>query len=497
MEFPMTVNLIRYSRSFTFACIALLTITLTTASATTLAKISAGEAEKFVTKLKIHYQKTLPIAGFSMTHNYLYLGHNASYTSWDYKAPNRYTAFKVTEFDLEKEHYFENVIHNYSGGRKHDEVHFQNDTESFRYAKNGVPYGKHIVRQSMDDYEGFKNLILVNVDFFAVRPLLEETNIATTIKLHQDKVSGKTTLIYKSANDEVAEYVFGDSPLRLLSLNNKSMRRVYFYDDYQTTNGITFARSIVQYTNGDMTPTFIKHIENIDIIDGIEPEKLQIPQGYGSEHPKSDGVLVSKEIAPGLYLVTDSSARRNSLFKINGDEIMVFGASGYTALAKKTIKLIGDKFPNKKINSVYVTHPHRSDIAGLKVYVDQGIKILADEYTITAIKAYPDFADDIDSFKFQTIASEQVIAGAHFYVLENQHSKRQSFVHFKDSEIIFQADFLHIAFDNTIAMVIPSYTRTFIDFVRHQQLKFTRIVGNYQNNNISVEVMNKTYDAMM
>jgi len=77
------------------------------------------------------------------------------------------------------------------------------------------------------------------------------------------------------------------------------------------------------------------------------------------------------------------------------------------------------------------------------------------------------------------------------------HSKRQSFVYFKDSGIIFQAHFLHIAFDNTIAKVIPNYTRTFIDFVRNKQLKFKRIVGNYQNNNISLEVMNKTYDAIM
>ena len=131
---------------------------------------------------------------------------------------------------------------------------------------------------------------------------------------------------------------------------------------------------------------------------------------------------------------------------------MLFGGSGYPALAKKTIKLISEQFPKKKITSVYVTHPHGYAIDGLNVYAEQGIEILADEYSIAAIKAYAGFADDIDKFKFQTIAHEQVIEGAHFYVLENLHSKRQSFVHFKDSEIIFQADFLHIAFDNTIAI---------------------------------------------
>ena len=86
---------------------------------------------------------------------------------------------------------------------------------------------------------------------------------------------GKTTLIHKSADDKVIEYIFGGSPLRLVSLNNKSMRRIYFYDDYQTTNGITFARSIVQYTNGDMTPTFIKRIGSLNIIKEIAPGKLR------------------------------------------------------------------------------------------------------------------------------------------------------------------------------------------------------------------------------
>ncbi len=75
------------------------------------------------------------------------------------------------------------------------------------------------------------------------------------------------------------------------------------------------------------------------------------------------------------------------------------------------------------------------------------------------------------------------------------HSKRQGFVYFKDSGIIFQSHFLHIPFDNTIAKVTPNYTRTFIDFVRSKPLKFNRIVANYKNNNISVEVVSKIYDA--
>lgn len=176
---------------------------------------------------------------------------------------------------------------------------------------------------------------------------------------------------------------------------------------------------------------------------------------------------------------------------------MVFGASGRPSLAEKMIKLIEEQFPTKKITAVHVTHPHKSDIGGLGVYAEQGIKILADNYTIAGIKAFPEFAKDIGKFKFRQIEDEQVIAGAHFYVLPSMHAKQQSFVYFKDSGVIFQADFLSIAFDNTIPKVIPNYSRAFIDFIRNKQLKFHRIVGNYQNNNISVEVVNKTYDALM
>ncbi|NQZ82198.1 MAG: hypothetical protein HRT52_14395 [Colwellia sp.] len=488
----MKINLTRYSRTFAIACMTLLTITLSTTSA-------AGEAEKFIAKLKTHYQNTLPIKAFSLNYHFL----NKQYREveyWDYQTPNRVMSQRMIEIDLVKKHFSDSDILYSPGGLVNDRTQFQNDTQSHYYETNGSFLGKRYFNRGMGNFDRIIPYILMNVDFLAVRPLLEESNIEGNISLHQDKESGNTTLTHNdSGSDDVSviEYEFRNNPLQLLSINNKSTSANYVYDDYQTTRGITFARSVHSNPEGALEPGYIKFIDQFEVIEQVDPAKLQLPQGYGPEIPKSDGILVSKEIAADLYLVTASSAWRNSLFKVNGDKIMLFGGSGYPALAKKTIKLISEQFPKKKITSVYVTHPHGYAIDGLKVYAEQGIEILADEYSIAAIKAYAGFADDIDKFKFQTIAHEQVIDGAHFYVLENLHSKRQSFVHFKDSEIIFQADFLHIAFDNTIAKVIPNYTRTFIDFVRSKQLKFKRIVGNYQNNNISVEVMNKTYDALM
>jgi hypothetical protein len=460
------------------------------------ANASAGEAEDFVDKLKTHYKKTKSIKTFSLNYHFL----NKQYRSldyWDYQAPNRVMSVRMVEVDLVKKHFYDNDILYSPGGQILDRVQFQSDSESYYYERNGNFLGKRFLNRGMDNFDQFMTYMAINIDFLAVRPVFEEANIEKKITLHQDKKSGKITLTHKISDDNVIDYEFSDKPLQLLSINNKSRQAIYVYDDYQTTRGITFARSGKKYYNGAKEPAYISFNDKFDIIEQVDASRLQLPQGYGPEIPGSDGVLVSKEIAKNLYLVTDSSAWQNSLFKVNGDEIMVFGANGYPELATKTIKLISDQFPNKRISAVHVTHPHESDIPGLKVYAEPGIEILADEYSIAAIKAFPDFANDIYRFKFRTIEDEQLIDGASFYVLESMHAKRQSFVYFKDSGIIFQADFLNIAFDNTIPKVIPNYTRTFIDFVRSKQLKLNRIVGNYQNNNISVEVMNKTYDAMM
>lgn len=456
----------------------------------------AEEVEDYVAKLKTHYEKTLPIQAFSLNHHYTnkqYRDHNY----WDYQSPNVYMSVRTVEVDMARKYFYDNDIVYFSGGRLYDRVQFQSDTESLFYERSATTYGKAVLRRDMENFDRFKRYMVMNIDFLAVRPLLEESNIEGNITLRHDGESGTSTLIHKTSDDHVIDYKFNNDPLQLVSINHRPLGGIYVYDDYQTTRGITYARSVNSYYNGDTEPTYIKFNGHFEVIEEVDPARLQLPEGYGPILSRGDGVLISKEIAKDLYLVTDSSEVINSLFKVNNDKIMVFGASVNARVAEKTIKLIGDQFPNKKITSIYVTHPHGHHIAGLKAFVDQGIEILTDGYSIAAIKAYPRFADDISKFKFRMLEHEQIIDGVNFYVLENMHSKRQSFAYFKDSGIIFQSHFLHVPQDNTIAKVIPSYTRSFIDFVRNTGLEINRIVANYRNNNISVEVMNKTYDAHM
>ncbi|MBU2972023.1 hypothetical protein KO527_22045 [Pseudoalteromonas sp. C2R02] len=455
---------------------------------------SNEQAEKFIEELKTHYQQSPSLEVFSL--NYHYLGRSPFY-AWDYQAPERYLAIRMVEIDLIKKQFVENDVHHFSGGRTFNRVQFQDDKRSLFYDKNGLALGKRIIKQSMDTYQELEGHIFINIDFMVVKSLLETPNLSKVAHFYQNQKTGLKSLTLTTPDNNLIEYTFGNNPVQLASINNKSQQKKYVYADYQTSNGITFARSIHKYFGNVTKPSFVHRIDSLNIIEEIEPSKFKVPEDFGPIIPKHDKSLIAKEIAADLFLITDLSASRNILFKVNNDEIMVLGAPISPEFAEKTIKTIKAKFPKKTISSVYVTHPHGDHIAGLWAYAKRGVTILADAYTVSAIKAYPYFSQDMAKFKFKIISHEETVKGADFYVLENSHSKRQSFVHFPKSGIIYQADFLEVAFDNTIPKVIPSYTKTFIDFVRSKQLTINRIVGHHRNNNISLSVMNKTYNAIL
>ncbi len=458
--------------------------------------VLAQNADSFVEELKSHYQDTLSIQSYTLQYHFL----NSVYRDdhyWDYKSPNRHWSRRTVAVDMKNRQFYDNDTLYFTGGRVYDRVQFQSDTESFFYEKSASLLGRALVKRDMNNFDRFIKHQAMNIDFIAVRPLLREKDIQSTISVRPSEDDAITILSHTTAEGGEVTYTFQNSPLRLKSIDKGTRDGVFIYADYQTSDKFHFARSVYKYYDGAKEPSYISYNDHFDVIDSIAPYKLKVPEGYGPELVRGDGVLVAEEIADNLYLVTDSSAVRNALLHIVDDNIRVFGAAGNKEFADKTLALVDQYFPDKTVTSVYVTHPHTYQMAGLMPFVDRGIEVLADTYTIAAIQAAPRFSANIARFKFRALEAEQMESGVKFYVLENMLSKRQSFAYFENSGIIFQSSFLHIPFDNTIAKIVPTYSRAFIDFIRAKKLHVNRVVGNYRNNNISVEVMNKTYDAMM
>ncbi|MBO6505835.1 MAG: hypothetical protein JJ850_02140 [Kordiimonadaceae bacterium] len=455
---------------------------------------SASDVEEYLAKLHSHYEKTRSISAFSLKLHFL----NRQYRDenyWDFQSPNVHMSQRLVEVDLAKRHFYDNDILYFAGGRLFDRVQFQNDTESLFYEKSATSIGRAVLPRGMDNFDRFRGHILLNVDFLAVRPLLEETDIANSVTLRRGRAPGTTVLGHENAEGGLISYHFRDDPVQLVSIDHQPLTGFFVYDNYQTNRGLTYARTVTKYYGSETEPTYISFNDDFDVIDGVDPAKLRLPDGYGPMLEPGDGVLISEQIGKDLYLVTDSAAIANVLLKVSGDKITVFGGAVGIRTAENILSFARDQFPQKRVRSVYVTHPQGNQTAGLKVFADQGITILADDYTIAALKAGSRFGGDAEDFHFTTTKHGDAFDGMRFFVLENLHSKRQGFVYFQDSGIIFQSHFLHVPRDNTIAKVVPSYSRAFIDFIRAQNLTIKRIVGNYRNNNITPAIVDKTYEA--
>lgn len=445
-----------------------------------------SDTEQFVARLKNHYGSTLEIHTFALKYHFL----NRRYRDlnyWDHHHPNLYMSQRMVEVDLANKQFYDNDILYYSGGRLFDRVQFQNDKESYFYEKSATSLGRAVLKREMTNFDRFKRHIVMNVDVLALRPILLEPQISAQIRL----VKGKkvTTLLHTLNSNQEVEYRFNNDNLDLISITHSGLNSTFVYQDRQTIRGIRYAQSVRQYVAGSNRPTYIKSIDSFEPIAHIANARLRLPKHYGPILTKGDGVLTAREIAEDLFLLTDSSEINNVLVNLVDNQLYLYGGASNTKLANQTLAFIKQTWPNKSISSIFITHPHGHQISGLLPYVNKQVSIIADPYTISGIKAYPKFQQALNKFSFIELSQGQKIANAQFYTLENMHAKRQSFAHFANADIIFQSHFVHVPQDNSISTTIPTYTKRFIDFINQQQLTFSRIVGNYRNNNITAEII--------
>jgi len=286
-------------------------------------------------------------------------------------------------------------------------------------------------------------------------------------------------------------YTFQLNPIKLLSHYNERNGQRFTYSAPTYYQGITYASKVLMEEENYQSEMLV---ENLAVTGKIDPIKLSIPMGYGPIVKNEQPPLLTEMIAKDIYLISNVSDRYVAL-KVEKTGIMVFGAPLSEQMSEEVITHINKQFPNKKINSVYISHPHSDHIGGLVAYAKNGITILADAYSIEAIKAFPRFAKDIAMFKFHAFKHKELINGVRFYIPENSHAKGQSFAYFQDSEIIYEGDLLEVPFDNTIATYISEVEKQFVEFVRAEKLSIKRIIGHHRNGNISPDVMNAYYDS--
>lgn len=450
--------------------------------------VVAADASSFQAQLKTHYAFVENLQKVALRYDAMVA---FPYQAYDFRSPVSGRTERMIEIDRQARQFYQHYRNQFPGNFVFDYKNFQDAEASYFYDANGVVFGRRVRKGDLSRFDAIWKQNREVVDFFIVEPLLAAA--PQDLQVAEDLSKGETVVTTKEEGGRTLTYRFSHDPLRLVSLHDTADDSTMHYDRYVDRDTFEFAGRVIQYKGGKYHAHL--NVADIEPIDGVNPKYLQLPEGYGPVADRRDGTLFVEPVSDGLYLITSESATRNMLFKVNDTGIMVFGAPIRDELSEEAMALIEKTVPGKPITHVYVTHTHGDHIGGLRAYAKRGVTVLADAYTITGIKAFPAFQDDIAAFTFKAVGHQEVIDGVRFYVVDNSHTKGQSFAYFEDDKIIYEGDFLEIPFDNTVASHMADVERTFIEFVRAEGLEIDRIVGHHRNNDISVEVMNALYEA--
>lgn len=463
-------------------------ITAAVALALSAPALEATENKDFLNQIKQHYAAGNDFKKYKISYTFEIPN---PYQSYDYKSDKSGHTVRVTEIDMVRKHYAEHDVNTWPGGFIFEYKDFQNDEISRLYDANGVIYGKRVRALELDSYDFAKTKNNLLIDFLVVSPLLSASVDSIDVKMGSMK--GHTAVVHTDSEGKKTTYEFSEMPLRLHSTLEHENNRKRTYEDYVKKGGLIYATKIMRYDDDKFSGIY--NLSGLIETDGVTPSKLMVPEGYGPLIEPSDDTLYSTKIADNIYVIADADANRNSLVEVSEDGLIILGAPVSDKRSEKMLEILDTEFAGKKINYVYITHAHSDHIGGLRPLAKRGIPILADKYSIEAIKAYPRFKDDIDAFSFREITHLEKLSGLTFHIPGNTHAIGQSFVHFEDAEIIYEGDFLEIPYDNTIATHIAEVAQQFVEYVRGQKLKVKRIVGHHRNNNISPETMDAYYAA--
>ena len=440
-----------------------------------------------IKKIKQRYAQSMTIEKMAMKFDETF---NIATQSYDFRNPVPTIKTRFSELDFTNRFYTEDDKITWPGGFVFHLRDFQNAQHSYLYDVNGVVNGKRVKNlglKSFDDIASRSNNI---VDFLAVKNFLKPSNIID-YKMEIKSRNNQVVFTLKDL-DDIKVYHFSMVDALLMSVQDKES--TWHYSQRKMTKGIAFSSHVDRLRTVGTKREY--DIEFIKPIVGVTKAKQRLPQGYDIFIPtknKKNTALFSQQIANNIFLVTSELAERNILFKVSGNSISVFGAPLRDKFSNEVIDIIKQKFPMKKIDYVYVTHAHNDHIGGLQAYVNIGAKVLADAYTIDAIKHYKRFSNSIHKFEFKEIKPNELFKGIRFYLPKNSHSKGQSFAYFEAEKLIYEGDFLEIPFDNTIATYLSDVERQFIEFINKQEIDYNRIVGHHRNNNISPSVVKAYY----
>lgn len=156
--------------------------------------------------------------------------------------------------------------------------------------------------------------------------------------------------------------------------------------------------------------------------------------------------MATKEIKPGLYIITGSTAGQagNVTVRVAPDGVIVvdtknIGEGVYAALMDQ-IKAIA---PGKAVKYAVVTHVHQDHAGNIQQFVDSGAQVYAHENLKKNLETYTSAAGKVATPNMW-YAKDQVLkvgnVEARVYHFDNGHTSGDSMVYFPDLKVVAAGD---------------------------------------------------------
>ncbi|MDP2561401.1 MBL fold metallo-hydrolase [Psychrobium sp. 1_MG-2023] len=439
-----------------------------------------------ITDLKKHYAFTKQLQKLSVTYT---KQRETVFQSNKLDQPFTINSNYEKLFDLSKGQFYYHQVHHYPGNYIFNDIIVHQEGKSILYDVNGFTKGKQL--QYLDyNQADFHQDLAEDIDIFSAHTFLSDADSKNTTIKRSDTWAELTK---SNAEEEQLTYRFNLQPIQLVSVMQHQSKKKTEYTNPVQKMGLTYASKVRRFTKGELKSTV--NITNIKEIPHIKQTMLAIPQGYGPFVDTKRKPLEWVKLANDLYLINHVAGNRHVLVKMDSKGLTLFGAPASSKVSEQVQLLINNNLPMKKIHSVYITHGHSDHMGGVGYFAEQGITVLADKYSIRALKAFPRFKKTATNWNYSTLKHKQTVNGVTFYLPKNSHSDGQSFAYFPMSEIIYQGDFLEIPFDNSLPTHMADVEKEFIEFLYSEKIAYKRIVGHHRNNNMTPEVVNAYYKA--
>ena len=412
-----------------------------------------------------------------------------TYQSDDFRQPYTIHSRYEYQYDTSERQFYFHDQHVYPGNFIFNKKMVHRQGKTTLYDVNGFTMGKQleVLDYSLDE---FRAELAEDIDFLAAHRFLSNGSQTTT----SVDPNGRWVEITKTDTlDGRVTARFALAPVRLSAITYHDTNRQTTFSQPVEIDGLRYAGTVQHFRHNKLKQKIV--ISDLRQLPKIDPALLAVPEGYGPLVEAPPQPLQWQQLAKDLYLISFVAGDRHVMVKADATGLTAFGAPVSPEVSRDVVALINKHLPGQRIHSVYITHPHSDHLRGLAYYANMGITIVADAYSLEAIKAYPAFAGDVTGWRFQAISHRQRLNGATYYVPDNSHSLGQSFVLFDDAQILYQGDFLEIPADNSLPTHMADVEKEFIDFLRQEKISYRRIVGHHRNNNITPDIVDAYYAA--